>query len=83
MAVPDILVPIDPQISSVFIGYRKRLRVIWNDLIAEFSTEIAGGHFNCFPLSLAGHRANDGVNTAFSRGYTIDYELGIEMLAPP
>ena len=79
--VPDVFVFIDPQISPVLIGSRKRLSVVRNDLVAKLSIKIAKGYVNCFTLSFAGTLVNDGTDTAFDCGDTVDDQLGIEMLA--
>jgi hypothetical protein len=81
VVVPDVFVLIDPQISPVLIGSSKRLPVVRNDLVAELSTKIAEGYINCFALPFAGSLVNDGTDTAFDCGDTVDCQLGIEMLA--
>jgi hypothetical protein len=79
--VPDVFVFIDPQISPVLIGSRKRLPVVRNDLVAKLSTKIAEGYVNCFTLSFVGTLINDSMDAAFDCRDAVDYQLRIEMLA--
>ena len=79
--VPDVFVLIDPQISPVYIGSRKRLTIVRNDLVTEFPTKIAEGYFHCLALPFAGALVNDSADTTFDCGDPVDYQLGIEMLA--
>jgi hypothetical protein len=79
--VSDVFVFIDPQISPVLIGSGKRFPVIRNDLVAELSTKIVEGYVDCFTLPFARTLVNDRTDTAFDCGDTVDYQLGLEMLA--
>jgi hypothetical protein len=79
--VPDVFVFIDPQISPVLIGSRKRLPFVRNHLVTKLSTKIAEGYVNCFTLSFVGTLVNDSMDAAFDCRDAVDYQLGIEMLA--
>jgi hypothetical protein len=79
--VPDVFVFIDPQISPVLIGSRKRFPVVRNDLVPKLSAKIAEGYVNCFTLSFVGILVNDSVDAAFDCRDAVDYQFGIEMLA--